>query len=120
MGKQSLFDISNPASVTESFKTDVGNTYSEALTNHKATLADADKNLIAFPYNDEKGTKYLIYSLESKGFSLKAEIPLGGAGSTWGTCRGLYIGKLFYAVSDKEIAVIDMQSFQKITELKIK
>ena len=51
---------------------------------------------------------------------LKAEIPLGGDGSTWGTCRGLYIGKLFYAVSDKEIAVIDMQNFQKITELKIK
>ena len=118
--KLSLFDISNPANVTESFKTEVGNTYSEALTNHKATLADADKNLIAFPYNDEKGTKYLIYSLESTGFALKAEIPLGGDGSTWGTCRGLYIGKLFYAVSDKEIAVIDMQTFQKTAELKIK
>ena len=118
--KLSLFDISNPANVTESFKTVVGNTYSEALTNHKATLADAEKNLIAFPYNDEKGTKYLIYSLESTGFALKAEIPLGGDTSTWGTCRGLYIGKLFYAVSDKEIAVIDMQNFQKITELKIK
>ena len=118
--KLSLFDISDPANVTESFKTAVGNTYSEALSNHKATLADAEKNLIAFPYNDEKGTKYLIYSLEGKGFVLKAEIPLGGDDSTWGTCRGLYIDKLFYAVSDKEIAVIDMQNFQKITELKIK
>ena len=86
--KLSLFDISDPANVTESFKTAVGNTYSEALSNHKATLADAEKNLIAFPYNDEKGTKYLIYSLESTGFALKAEIPLGGDGSTGAPAAG--------------------------------
>lgn len=62
----------------------------------------------------------LYTRLKARAFSLKAEIPLGGDGSTWGTCRGLYIGRLFYAVSDKEIAVIDMQTFQKTAELKIK
>lgn len=118
--KLSLFDISDPANVTESFKTDVGKSFSEALHSHKATFADPEKNIIAFPaflYGDEKGDRYLVYSLEKEGFALKAEIPLENDRVS---ARGLYIGNLLYAVSDKEIAVIDMQTFQKTAELKIK
>lgn len=57
--KISMFDISDPANVTECAKTDLNAPYSEALSNHKATLTDSNKNLIGFPaYGGANNTVY--------------------------------------------------------------
>ena len=53
--KLSMFDISDPSNVTESSKTDVPATYSEALYSHKATLADYGKNIIGFSVYGDNG-----------------------------------------------------------------
>lgn len=114
--KLSLFDISDPANVTESAKTVINAFYSEANYNHKATLADYNKNLIALPI----GTNKLhIYSLnpDDSGFTLCAELTLDGRSELF---RGLYIGDLFYAVSDTQISEFKIDGFEKTDELIFK
>lgn len=114
--KLSLFDISDPANVTESAKTVIDAVYSEATYNHKVTLADYNKNLIALPI----GTNKLhIYSLnpDGNGFTLRAELTLGGRTELF---RGLYIGDFFYAVSDTEILKLTIDGFEKTDELIFK
>ena len=76
--KLSLFDISNPANVTESFKTEVGNTYSEALTNHKATLADAEKTLLRSPIMMKRARNTLYTRLKARALRLKRKFRSAG------------------------------------------
>lgn len=109
--KLSLFDISNPAGVTESAKTVIAADYSEANYNHKATLADCEKNLIALPIGKNE---LHIYSLadDGSGFALRARLSLNVRSEL---VRGLYINDLFYAVTDSEITVLTLDAFE-ITE----
>lgn len=108
--KISMFDISNPADVTECAKTDLNAPYSEALYNHKATLTDAEKNLIGFPaYGGANNTVYYIFSFENGKFVKKAEINLPYINSG---CRGLYANGNFY------IAASDKIYYSPLSELK--
>lgn len=108
--KISMFDISNSADVTECAKTDLNAPYSEALHNHKATLADAEKNLIGFPaYGGANNTVYYIFSFENGKFVKKAEINLPYINSG---CRGLYANGNFY------IAASDKIYYSPLSELK--
>lgn len=106
--KLSMFDISNPANVTESAKTPAGVHYSPSLYNHKSTLADSGKNLIGFYGEDHSGGKYLIYSFENGRFVKKADVALGNGAYD---ARGLYIGDTFYIVYNSRIISLDMNGF---------
>ncbi len=92
--KLSMFDVSDPADVTEAYTFVLENCqYSAAEHNHKAILADAEHDLIAFPGN---AGAYLIYGFtEEDGFALRAElqVPMAEYG------RGVYIGDYFYLVT---------------------
>lgn len=115
--KLSMFDINNPAEVSETAKKDVPATYSEALYNHKATLADSGKNIIAFPAYGEVGINYFIYSFENGEFTEKLRVTLDIQGES---CRGLYIDDIFYIVTPYEIQYFELDGFEPIGSLSLK
>ena len=104
-----MFDISDKANVTAKHTLNLGgDSYSEALYNHKAILISPEKNLIAFGTDN----KYLVFSYSDEGgFKQQASIDLG---EDWCSSRGLYIGDCAYIVSDLGMKVLSMQSFETI------
>lgn len=115
--KLSMFDISDPANVTESSKTDISAKYSEALYNHKATLADYGKNIIGFPAYGNRGLLYFVYSYEDGKFvqKLKADLDIRSQQD----CRGLYIGKVFYIAAPYELQYYDLETFKLLGTLDL-
>ena len=115
--KLSMFDISDPSNVTESSKTDISAKYSEALYNHKATLADYGKNIIGFPAYGNSGLLYFVYSYEDGKFvqKLKTELNIENQQN----CRGLYIGKVFYIAAPYELQYYDLETFEPLGTLRL-
>ena len=113
--KLSLFDISDPSEVSESFKTDVPAFDSEALYNHKACMADAGKNLIGFSGYHDDAFSYFLYTLREDGFALLAEIPVGESDD----CRGLYVGETFYVVTSKTLFYFDYAHPDAVQKLSL-
>ncbi len=115
--KLSMFDISDPANVTESSKTDVAAYNSEALYNHKATIADYGKNIIGFPAWGSYGVEYYVYSYQDGKFvqRLKADLNIKNEQN----CRGLYIGNVFYIAAPYELQYYDLNTFELIGKLKL-
>lgn len=115
--KLSMFDINDPANVTESSKTDVPAEYSEALYNHKAIIADYGKNIIGFPVYGNTGFEYLVYSYENGKFiqKLNAEFDINNSQDF----RGLYIGNIFYIVTSYELRYYDLVTFEPLGRLKL-
>lgn len=123
--KLSMFDISNPADVTEHNKMILDTfSYSPALYNHKAMLVSSNKNLIGFTAFRNYDTKYLIYSYTDNGFDLKASltIPYVTPGNKYvfdtgyfsiENIRGLFINQSFYIVSDGGLLVYDIDTFEQ-------
>ena len=112
--KLSMFDTSDPTDVTECASLALDADYSEALYNPRAILISYDRDLIAFPANDG----YLIYGYdEQDGFVPKAQVQLEN-GFSW-NCRGLYIGELFYVVSEDSVSVIDLNSLTLTATISI-
>ncbi|MBQ7726764.1 MAG: beta-propeller domain-containing protein [Clostridia bacterium] len=112
--KLSMFDIHDPANVTEIAKADTDALYAEALYNHKAALADAGKNLIGFAAESEE-TVYLLYAYENGKFVKKAQIPVD---KDTAQIRGLYAGNTFYIVSGVDILyfpIDDPDNLQRMT-----
>lgn len=112
--KLSMFDISNPADVTESAKTVLDVSYSDALYNHKASVTDAEKGLIGFSVYGNNGSEYRLYQLENGVFKEKAKIKLG---NIYSEIRGLYVDETFYVVTDVGLYAYDMESYTKIAEI---
>ncbi len=115
--KLSMFDISNPANVTESDKTDVPANYSDALANHKAAFIDYNKNIIGFSGYGSRGLEYYIYSYEKGKFVQKLSIELNIMGGE--TCRGLYSNEVLYIATAESLHYYNLKSFEKIGELKL-
>lgn len=110
--KLSMFDISDPANVTEQDKTLLDCYYTQVEWTHKAALIDSEKNLIAFMGNDA----YYIYGYQrGQGFSLRARLYVQG--SAYEEVRGLYIGEVFYVCSANEIDAYRLNGFEKIASL---
>jgi len=111
--KISMFNTSDPANVTEAHTYLINGYYSSASYNHKAILIDANKNIIAFPVDNE----YIIFGYDAKsGFYLKSRISVTAA--WWlSNSRGLYINDNFYVVSDNHVTVIDMDAYEVVLSL---
>ncbi len=115
--KLSMFNIKDPENVTESNMTDIPALYSEALSNHKAVLCDYNKNIIAFSAQGYYSPfSYFVYSYENGKFTQKLQVKLDMGTAT---CRGIYIGKTFYIVTDREIYCYDMVDFEQLNTLKL-
>lgn len=131
--KISMFDISDPANVTEQNKTILdGYSYSSALNssalnNHKAMLVSPDKNLIGFSTHDliyyddgNPNYKYMVYEYTGDGFICKAELTI-----PWNadkkveldSIRGMFIGDNFYVVSPQSLQVFDINTFLQVTQI---
>lgn len=115
--KLSMFDINDPANVTESSKTDVPAEYSDALYNHKAIIADYGKNIIGLPVYGNTGFEYLVYSYENGKFiqKLNAEFDINNSQDF----RGLYIGNVFYIVTSYELRYYDLVTFEPLGRLQL-
>ncbi|HIZ19274.1 MAG TPA: beta-propeller domain-containing protein [Firmicutes bacterium] len=108
--KLAMFDVSDPADVTERHSLPLKEDWSEASQNHKAILVDAERSLIGFP----AGNAYYLYGYsEQDGFFLRAQLPLSDGTSA----RGLYIGDTFYTVEEGRIAAYALSDFQPLASL---
>lgn len=99
--KLSMFDISNPADVTEQDKYSLSEyDYSEGLYNYKAVMIDTEKNLFGFyaeGYDDETLEDYLLFTYENGAFQQKMKIACDrDANQRYVNVRGTYIGDVFY------------------------
>ena len=108
--KLSMFNIKDPANVTEEDKTVIeGYYHSSALNNHKAMMVAVDKNLMGFIANDYKKPKYMIYKYEGNGFVKLAEIDMDTDYEY--TVRGAFVGDNFYIVSNEEMKILSITDF---------
>ena len=108
--KMSMFDVSDPADVKEIAKKVYKNKWSGAVYNHKAILANPEKNLIGFSCEDS----YVIFSFEDGKFVEKASVEARGDWSY--DLRGLYIGSFFYVadMQNDTITVLDLTTFENV------
>lgn len=110
--KLSMFNISNPAFVTEQHTLKLNDRYSVAENNHKAFLISANKNLIAFPGQNS----FLVYSYSSySGFTKKAEVNF----NSWDqNSRMVYIGNYLYIFTDfSSITSLSLKDFTQIDKV---
>ena len=109
--KLTMFDVSDPADVTEKHTLLLDETWSEALYNHKAILISPEKDVIAFP----SGNGYVIYGYsDAEGFYLRTRID-GDSDIWWsGDARGLYVGEYAYAVLSDAVWVLDLRSLREV------
>lgn len=116
--KLSMFDISDPANVTESDKTDVNADYSAALYNHKAVLCDYNKNIISFAaYGYTAQQSLYVYSYENGKFIPRLTEEVGINDSI---VRPMYIGNIFYVVCENKVRYFDINTFEKIGSISLK
>ena len=120
--KLSMFDISDPANVTENNKTVIdGYSYSPALYSHKAMLVSNTKNLIGFAATDNYGNlKYLVYKLTDNGFERAAVLTIAEDYdySYIDDVRGLFINDVFYVISNDALQVFDINNFLQINKIE--
>ncbi len=133
--KLSMFDISDPANVTELHRYVIDHDTWGNFQNHRAILADPEKNLIGFAgkrnyenYEDvEEGSATSGYRLftydDTEGFRLLLDYNLEAENDTHSyydytyydmtpidNARGLYIGDTFYVSSDVQLTGFDMKN----------
>ncbi|MBE6765352.1 MAG: hypothetical protein E7546_05675 [Ruminococcaceae bacterium] len=108
--KISMFDVSDPADVSEKHKLVLEGVYdSEAAYNHKAITVSAKKNIIAFAGS---GDRYLVYGYDAEsGFEKRAEIELDVLDYS---ARGLFIGDEFFVCSSDGLTKYSLSDFSKI------
>ncbi len=120
--KLSMFNISDPANVTEQDKTIVeGCQYSPALSSHKAMLVSPSKNLIGFAATDDwRNEKYMIYEYTGDGFECKAVLTINDQYNYYAMTdiRGLFVEDSFYVVSDNALLVFDINTFSQIQSVQ--
>jgi len=110
--KLSMFDVSDPANVTESSKTVLAESYSSALDTHKATFVNSKKRLIALSvYDYDLGSRYIVFKYQGGKFIRKAEIMLNSDNSYEAPARGLNIGDDLYVYAGEMVYVFDTEDF---------
>lgn len=124
--KLSMFDISEPANVTEQDKYIIENsTYTDAQYNHKALLIDPEKNLFGFLYGSSDGINYKYTNYyatytydEEKGFIETARYEItDGSENEIDAVRGVYIGNYFYLVTNKSVTSYEIGSTTPIAQV---
>ncbi len=124
--KMSMFDVSDLENPKEMFSVDIGNkyAYSEITSNHKALFYNKAKNLIGFPvtitdYNDTK-EEFTLYTIDlEKGFVEYGKIEQTKKDWRTNIKRGIYIGDSFYILAETKITKYNLETLEKIDEIKL-
>ena len=132
--KVSLFDVSDYANPKEMYSLIVNDkSYTNASYEHKAVLFSKEKNLLAFPlasYGDnETKLEYIVLSIDlNNGIAVKGKINHGyynyensinsDRKYMENIDRGLYINDNLFTLSNKKIEVVNLETFEKISEIK--
>lgn len=120
--KLSMFDISDPANVTETDRLILpGITWCPAIEDYKSILVQPEKNLIGFFCDN----RYLTFSWTGEeGFTQEmvydfySDMLTGEADYT--TVRGLYIDDTFYVAGETFLVSFDMEKeFEKLEAVRI-
>jgi Secreted protein containing C-terminal beta-propeller domain distantly related to WD-40 repeats len=110
--KLSMFDVSNPADVSEISTLKLEGDWSEAQYNHKAILVLPEKNIIAFPLSGG----YAVYGYdEAHGFSERASMEVKDL--MWDGLRGVQIGDLFYLCARNGVGVYSLTDFTSVAQI---
>ena len=126
--KLSMFDISDPAHITEVSRTEIsryvikGASYCAGFDNYKAILVNPEKNLLGFVCDDN----YLVFSYdEEKGFEnlLTYNLSQGERQQSYwyayDDVRGIYINDSFYIAASDIIRAFDItESFGQKAKLE--
>ncbi len=118
--KLSMFNITDPANVTEQDKTNIDSyVYSPALYNHKAMLVNKDKNIIGFAATDDfNHSEYIIFKYTDEGFVKLAALAVETEYKyAMDDVRGLFINDTLYILSQNALQVFDINTFTPITVL---
>ena len=124
--KMSMFDVSDLENPKEMFSVDIGNkyAYSEITSNHKALFYNKAKNLIGFPvtitdYNTTK-EEFTLYTIDlEKGFVEYGKIEQNKKDWQTNIKRGIYIGDSFYILAETKITKYNLETLEKIDEIKL-
>lgn len=121
--KLSMFNISDPANVTEEDKTVVtGYEYSPALINHKAMLVSGQKNIIGFAASDiYNNSKYLIYKYTNGTFERTAVLTVNTDREIYDLTdiRGIFIKDGFYVLGGNTLQIFDMSTFLQVASVEL-
>ncbi|MEM4569969.1 MAG: beta-propeller domain-containing protein, partial [Desulfurococcaceae archaeon] len=118
--KISLFDVKNPANMSEVVKIVINMASSPALQDHHAVTVDPDYNHVYIPIalyramRGEEPTGIAVVYFENSALQLKAILSHPGA------TRALYIGNELYTVSSSSIRVFNVESLELILEIPLK
>ncbi|MBR4906079.1 MAG: beta-propeller domain-containing protein [Clostridia bacterium] len=113
--KLSMFDISDPANVTEAFKLSVNDVnYTSVQYNHKIVFADVGTGTIAFPADNA----YHVFRVEGDSFRKIGTIK---AGDSWyDGARGLFVDDAFYVIGTDAVTVLSFETMEKLATIKLK
>jgi uncharacterized secreted protein with C-terminal beta-propeller domain len=127
--KLSLFDLADPAAVSELATESIDYDSSEALQNHHAFFASLEQGLIGFLVErwtmyDDHGVQtdgawhYLVYQVDPvAGFQLRQTIDLTDLvdpAEPSLSVRGLVLGDHFYLCAPSTIQVFELDAFRKV------
>ncbi len=121
--KISLFDVENPEKPTEKSSLVYGLSYgySEAQYNPKALLVNAAEGIYGMPvqfdkaagdYGSDYVSGYLLVKVDSSG-NLRHEYLFENI-SSYGTCRGAFVGDTLFLLSESTIYSFDLDSFKQL------
>jgi uncharacterized secreted protein with C-terminal beta-propeller domain len=113
--KLSMFDISDPSDVKESFKLSVKDVnYTSVQYNHKVVFADVRTGTVAFPADNV----YLVFRVEGDSFRQIGTIKTES--EYWfGDARGLYVDDAFYVIGQDEIIVLSFETMEQLATIKL-
>lgn len=112
--KLSMFNTSDPANVTEESKYTIEDSYgTDVGYNYRGVFADTEKNLFGFITYDDGVTYHLFTYDENEEFREIMSREMSG----YESCRGLYVGNVFYLVSGNTIESYAMDTFEKIDDI---
>ncbi len=123
--KLSLFDVSDANNPREIQAMPLDGFYSEALNNHKAVLFSKEKNLIAFPMDNQ----YVIYTINpDSGFTLAHSFKDSTSNAPYkeemmyymGGSRGVYVDDVFYIVSSYSIKAYSLTDYHALGQIELK
>lgn len=116
--KLSMFDVRDPANVTEAAVCPIDALYAEASYNHKAIMVDYKKNIIAFTAVDYGAKSRLyVYGYDSEnGFVLRGDTLLRSDADY--DARFVWIGDVFYLVTTTDVTAFSMHDFTELSNIK--
>lgn len=121
--KLSMYDVSDPAKVTEKHKVIIKNIdYCAALHDYKQILVNPENNLIGFWMEDyDEDTqhsefRYVVFSYDKKeGFRKEMDYDLTDEKAEYDSIHGLFIKDSFYVAGTRQITAFDRKNNFKET-----